>query len=107
MSLFMIEIGTLVICALAAHSVRSAVGIQPIEESADLCGRQCDVVIGSAIVQPQRIAIRLQNMATGKDNIADIADTLVIFLGTKDPFVAADEASLWCFQIEEGETKPI
>jgi predicted Rossmann-fold nucleotide-binding protein len=65
--------------------------IQPIEQCADLCGRQTDAVIGCAVIDAERIVVSgVNHMTTREHHVANIADAFVIFFGGKDPLVTAN-----------------
>ena len=77
-----------------AGDVMMSMSIQPIQETGDTRCSHSNAMIRRAIVQTKRISIRLDHMTTGKDNISNIPNQLIIGFCPKDPFVTADQAGL-------------
>ena len=64
-------------------------------------------MVRGAIVKAQRVAVWLQHVPAWEDYVAHIAHALVILLRPEDPLVAADQAALRGFQVEERQPQAV
>src|SRR5437868_3790656 len=87
--------------------LRAAVLVEPVEERADAPGRERDAGVRGAVVEPERVAVRVDRVAAREGDVADVPGALVGRLGTEDPLVAAQQAMLGAIEREEREPEPI
>ena len=85
----------------------SAIFIQPVKHILNTSGGQRHAGIRSAIIEVERISIGTDGITAREYYIAYITGKLVRFLRAKDPFVAAQQAARWVFQVKEGQAQTI
>ena len=54
-------------------------GVEPVEQGANLSGGQRNTMIGCTVIEAQGIPVRIHHMAAGKDHIAYIANAFIVF----------------------------
>jgi hypothetical protein len=81
-----------------------AVGIEPAQEGAYATVCQSNTGIGSPVIEIDRVTVSGHCVATRKDNVLDIAMTLILRLRREHPGIAADQTLIRLLKIEESQT---
>src|SRR5690349_15499493 len=81
--------------------------VEPTQELLDAPRGERDARVRGAVVEVERIAIGADRVPARKGDVADVAGSLVGCLGAKDPGVAASDAMVRMFEIEQRKTEPV
>src|SRR2546428_4935070 len=85
----------------------SRVGFQPTQQVAEIGSRQSNRCIGCAVVKAQLAGCRIVYGAARKNDVTDIARSLICFVGAENPLIAAPDDSTGRLKIQQGEPQSV
>ena len=94
--------------SLKGSSLRlTFIRVQPGEKTSDAAGSQSYARIGRSVIQVDRVSVGCDSLSAREDNIAHITAPFIGRFWSEDPRIAALQANIRPFQIEEREAKSI
>lgn len=88
-------------------TIRSAVALKPVQQSADAGSRDRDTGVGGAVVEVHRVAIRRDGVAARENNVCHVPLTFVHFRRPENPCVTSQQAPLWRVEVKQGQTEAV
>ena len=84
-----------------------AIRVQPGQQFANAAAGQRDAGIGGTVIEIDGVTVGCHGVAARKDDVLNISVTFVVRFGREHPGIAAIQAFVRLFKIEERETEAI
>ena len=84
-----------------------AVSVEPGQEATDAAVCQGDAGVCGTVIEIDGVAVRVDCIATGEDDVLNIAAAFVVRFGGEHPGISSDQTLFRLIQIEKGQAEPV